>query len=80
MTSNFWRLLLNWPQDFENFLMGWLLVLGLKEGVAECATVCIKSEVMLSNTALVYTGHFSPKWLVVSFFEPKLHQYLLEKK
>ena len=28
---------------------------------------------------LTYTGHFSPKWLVVLFFEPKLHLYLLEK-
>ena len=27
--------------------MGWLLVLGLKEGLVECATVCIKSEVIL---------------------------------
>ena len=31
----------------ENFLMGWLLVLGLKEGLVECATVCVKSEVIL---------------------------------
>ena len=29
------------------FLMGWLLVLGLKEGLVECATVCIKSWVIL---------------------------------
>ena len=29
----------------KSFLMGWLLVLGLKEGLFECATVCIKSEV-----------------------------------
>ena len=27
----------------ENFLRGWLLVLGLKEGLVECATVCVKS-------------------------------------
>ena len=45
MTSNFWHLLLNWLQDF---LMGWLLVLRLKECLLECATVCIKSEVILS--------------------------------
>ena len=31
----------------KNFLMGLLLVLGLKEGLVECATVCIKSEVIL---------------------------------
>ena len=28
--------------------MDWLLGLGLKEGLVECATVCIKSEVIIS--------------------------------
>ena len=32
---------------FEDSLMGWLLGLGLKEGLLECATVCVKSEVIL---------------------------------
>ena len=27
--------------------MGWLLVLGLKEGLVECVTVCVKSWVIL---------------------------------
>ena len=31
----------------KNFLRGWLLVLGLKECVVECATLCVKSEVIL---------------------------------
>jgi hypothetical protein len=31
----------------KNFLGGWLLVLGLKEGLVECATVCVKSVVIL---------------------------------
>ena len=31
----------------KNFLSGWLLVLGLKEGLIKCATVCVKSEVIL---------------------------------
>ena len=31
----------------KNFLRGWMLVLGLKEGLVECATVCVKSEVIL---------------------------------
>ena len=31
----------------KNFLRGWLLVLGLKEYLVECATLCIKSEVIL---------------------------------
>ena len=34
----------------KNFLRGWLLVLNLKEGLVECATVCVKNEVILSNT------------------------------
>ena len=33
----------------KNFLLGWLLVLGLLERV-ECATVCVKSEVILVCT------------------------------
>ena len=31
----------------ENFLRGWLLTLGIKEGLLECAIVCVKSEVIL---------------------------------
>jgi hypothetical protein len=31
----------------KNFLRGWLLLLGLKECLVECATMCIKSEVIL---------------------------------
>ena len=31
----------------KNILRGWLLVLGLKEGLLECATVCVKSEIIL---------------------------------
>ena len=30
--------------------MGWLLYLGLKEGQVECATLCVKSEVILTYT------------------------------
>ena len=33
---------------FKNFLVGWLLVLGLEEGLVECATVCVKSWVILA--------------------------------
>ena len=32
---------------FKNLLMGRLLVFRLKESLLECATVCVKSEVML---------------------------------
>ena len=36
-------------ERLKNFLMSWLLVLGLKEGLVKCATVCIKSEVILNE-------------------------------
>ena len=36
------------------FLMGWLLVLGLKDCLVECAKVCVKSVVMPSHTLLFY--------------------------
>ena len=56
----FWRLLLKWPQD----LRGWLLVLGIKKGLVECATVCVKSVVILtylrpsvSPTGICGIGH-----------------------
>ena len=32
----------------KNFLGDWLLVLGIKEGWVECATVCVKSGVILT--------------------------------
>ena len=36
----------------KNFLGGWLLVLGIKEGLVECATVCVKSVVILNVLTL----------------------------
>ena len=33
----------------ENILGGWVLVLGIKEGLVECATVCVKSVVILNS-------------------------------
>jgi hypothetical protein len=32
----------------KNFLMGWLLFSGLKEGLVDCAIVCVKTEVILT--------------------------------
>ena len=37
----------------KNFLGGWLLVLGIKEGLVECATVCVKSGVILGHSTLL---------------------------
>jgi hypothetical protein len=47
--------------------VGWLLVLGLKEGLVECATVCVKSWVILSEHVLSMLGlQFSCTLLVIS--------------
>ena len=43
------------PRDFSLMTLGGLLVLGLKEGLVECATVCVKSEVILLNNLDVDT-------------------------
>ena len=40
----------------KQFLMGWLLFLGLKEGLVNCATVCIKSDVYLVVTWIFILG------------------------
>ena len=37
---------------FKSFLMGWLFVLGLKEGLVECVTVCVKSWIILLHMLL----------------------------
>jgi hypothetical protein len=37
----------------KNFLRGWLLLLGLNEGLVECVTVWVKSEVIL-NVYILY--------------------------
>ena len=39
----------------KNFLGGWLLVLGIKEGLVECATVCVKSVVILMSLLVLAT-------------------------
>ena len=41
----------------KNFLRDWLLVLGLKEGLVECATVCVKSVVILAKPNNVPFNH-----------------------
>ena len=50
MTSNF-SFLTTFAQlsaRLKNFLRGWLFVLGLKEGLVEWPTVCVKSVVILT--------------------------------
>ena len=53
----FWRLLHNW---LKYFLMGWLLVLGLKESLLEFVTACIKIEFILIHKDLQANSH--KKW------------------
>ena len=42
----------------KNFLGVWLLVLGMKEGLVQCATVCVKSvvilEVLISRRQIIF--------------------------
>ena len=33
----------------KNFFMGWLLVFRLEEGLVDCATLCVESEVILTE-------------------------------
>ena len=67
----FWRLLLKWSQDF---LVGWLLNLGLKEGLVECATVCVKSWVILTAVSPCMSSFImhGQKWLILFFPSPRL--------
>ena len=60
----------------KNLLRGWLLVLSLKAGLVECATVCIKSEVILANTnanidLITKPNHFRVKVLKLEVFFTK---------
>ena len=52
--------------------MDWLLVLGLEEGLVECATLCVKSWVILTVLASVhisicYTSESSTKHYTVIY-------------
>ena len=47
MTSNFLTNFAQVSARHKNFSRGWLLVLGLKEVLVKCATVCVKSVVIL---------------------------------
>ena len=42
-----WRNFYSSDQKNKTFLRDWLLVLGLEEGLVECATLCVKSWVIL---------------------------------
>ena len=61
------------PKKILSFLRGWLLVLGLKEGFVECATVCVKSVVILILFAPGLYESFVPFYLklVWSFYTVK---------
>ena len=61
----------------ENFLNGWLLVLGLKECLVEYATLCIKSEVIL--TCNKQKGKFESGFLLAHYcyFSKRMNKELL---
>ena len=77
MTSNFLQLFILLNARLKNILRGWLLVLGLKECLVECATMSVKSEVkgrhiwtFLPNSdftvSCVWNGKF-PHWIGSAF-------------
>ena len=49
----------------KNFLRDWLLVLGLKECLVECATLCVKSEVILNK---IYHNSLEIHSMISSFW------------
>ena len=55
----------------KNFLRGWLLVLSLKEGLVECAIVCVKSEVILLDNYKLGDRKLKFDWLDFIKKEPK---------
>ena len=75
----------------KNFLGDWLLVLGIKKGLVECATVCDKSVVILNVVAVlkkfilkanylpkIRTGDFSLllKYLSLYPIKPQINLYV----
>ena len=54
----------------KTFLMGWLLVLDLKEGLVECATFCIKSEVILIYAVIMASGLISVVLIYMQIVRP----------
>ena len=53
---------------FDNFCSteGWLLVLGIKEGLVECVTVCVKSVVILNY---VHTSYLKDQKILIELIE-----------
>ena len=63
----------------KNFLMDWLLVLGLEEGLVECATLCLKSWVILTILYIYYK--FLVSWSVrksLPGFENLFNKFLMQ--
>jgi hypothetical protein len=56
----------------KNFLRGWLLVLGIKEGLVKCATVSVKSVVILEYNNIAVYVHVSLKILPKRRFDTKM--------
>ena len=55
----------------KNFLGDWLLILGIKEGLVECAIVCVKSVVILTKHCTAEYTVIWVEWNSVLFFKCK---------
>ena len=55
--------------------MGWLLVLGLKEGLIECATLCVKIKVILEATSRYMSPSYNSKKSIGLCFVSSLKVY-----
>ena len=57
-----------------NFYRGWLFIFGLKEGLVECATLCVKSEVILTKLP-TYTIMSQKEFGIIHFLNWLLNFY-----
>ena len=64
----------------QNFLVDWLLILGLKEGLVECATVFVKTWVIL-NIIAGYSHNGMKLWgnLKITPYMKSIHKINLPK-
>ena len=56
----------------KKFLRGWLLVLGPNEGLVNCATVCIKSEVILLYMPSTFYRKTEPTMCCLILTQPEV--------
>ena len=62
-------------QPIKKFLRGWLLVLAPKEGLVNCATVCIKSEVLLLYMPSTFYRKTEPTMCCLILTQPEVQYF-----